>query len=1471
MTIINFPPSPVQGTTFTASNGIGYTYDGIKWIVTSGAGIGPQGPQGPSGPQGEMGPQGVPGNDSMVPGPQGDPGPQGPQGEMGPQGVPGNDSMVPGPHGDPGPQGPQGEMGPQGPQGEMGPQGNTGDPGPQGPQGEMGPQGVPGNDSLVPGPQGDPGPQGPQGEMGPQGVPGNDSMVPGPQGDPGPQGPQGEMGPQGPQGEIGPQGPQGPQGVFDMNSLTVSVGPTDPGSGNLTYNDGTLTFNPPNLPFLMRVSDDSSPILGGQLNLAGNTIQSAPTGNGAGAVNHPAIIEVYSEYNTTSVISSQAGHGYSNGTGIPTTGGSGSGMTVDIAESGGAVFYVHVNNPGSGYHNGDTIFITGGSGTAAFTLGNYNTSIPNETHDWTFGLTGGLTFPDSSIQYTAFPGWTLNYNMNADSNAIQNLSSVQGGNYDSSYVNFITGSGTVIGSIQDGNVYVQTGRSGEIYNTWQFTYATTGTGTIIFPDGTVQPTAYTGTVAWSNVTDAPVISGPQGTTGPSGPQGNQGPIGPSGPQGVAGMNSTVAGPTGPQGNQGPIGPNVPASASQLGSVVIGANIDVTIDGIISIPQSVATTSSVIFNDITVNNINVLGTSTYLIPNEVQGYRLYLATSATNTGSINNGGIVLGSSSTGVRSLLWNYNNGNDYWYTDSTTGFQTEHLIATTSTLANLSVSGQALFGTTYASTTTFSNAPARVDANVNSYAQFVIMNHSADPLASSDVVATANDGSDSSHFIDMGINGTGYSTSSWVINGAGDGYLYVDQGNLAVGTTASNITFFVGPADTTDSIVATFTATSFNVDTINSLNSSTLTLNHGNGGVSVDSLQIPVGTILGSNTSTIYTLAQLTLTNVVSYSHTSTDTLVSGSYGIYNGVAAPYAVYEFSQTPTPALEVGDLLSGAGIPNILPGTSVGFTGTVVLAVGTGTYSNYVVGYSDYSVYGGTPGTPPPGIPVLVGRNTLNANLSVTTQPITDIALTPGIGGNIIVGSSIIPLINDTYDLGSPGKRWRHVWVGAGTIYILDETLGTDTAIGARDGVVYLQGGVGLEVGEFTLKDNQIKIANPTRDILVGSTTATGKVIFNRPITVNTPAGQSTFTVDRLGLTKINSPTSLASTQSALSIVGNASGIQQPRNFNDTMLQITGADNTSTRVSMDAFGTGVYPVIAGRQAGGTVTAPSQTKSGDTLLRFSAQGWGTTGYISTIARINTQAVQDFTDTAAGTRIRFQVTPVNTTTIQTVTADITATGLSLVGNPIGGVTFRDSTFQITAFTSTNAVTRLTAGTGTHVSTSTGNITVWIDPNFGPQGPQGVAGPQGPQGPSGPAGVNGVTSITAGTGTAVSTSTGAVTIWALPAQAITSTGTTQTTGLTVDLSGPTFVTWQPSGNGTRTITLTGFTPGRKIELWITPHATNDIFTVSGVTVSQCSNGKNTFTMNGVGASQQSSFILQFYCTTNAIGGVWIYGSGSL
>jgi hypothetical protein len=77
---------------------------------------------------------------------------------------------------------------------------------------------------------------------------------------------------------------------------------------------------------------------------------------------------------------------------------------------------------------------------------------------------------------------------------------------------------------------------------------------------------------------------------------------------------------------------------------------------------------------------------------------------------------------------------------------------------------------------------------------QFNIQNTSATSNASSDIIATADNGSNLSNFIDMGINGSAYSVVGWSINGADDGYLYTSDGSLAIGTaSAKPLQFFTG------------------------------------------------------------------------------------------------------------------------------------------------------------------------------------------------------------------------------------------------------------------------------------------------------------------------------------------------------------------------------------------------------------------------------------------------------------------------------------------------------------------------------------------------------------------------------------------------------------------------------------------------------------------------------------------------------
>jgi hypothetical protein len=88
----------------------------------------------------------------------------------------------------------------------------------------------------------------------------------------------------------------------------------------------------------------------------------------------------------------------------------------------------------------------------------------------------------------------------------------------------------------------------------------------------------------------------------------------------------------------------------------------------------------------------------------------------------------------------------------------------------------------------------------VNGWIQNNIQNLSSGSNASSDFVATANNGTSdtpgpATHYIDFGINGSGYSAGSWGL--ANDGYAYVDGGDLWLGTntSAKNINFSVGNA----------------------------------------------------------------------------------------------------------------------------------------------------------------------------------------------------------------------------------------------------------------------------------------------------------------------------------------------------------------------------------------------------------------------------------------------------------------------------------------------------------------------------------------------------------------------------------------------------------------------------------------------------------------------------------------------------
>ena len=93
-------------------------------------------------------------------------------------------------------------------------------------------------------------------------------------------------------------------------------------------------------------------------------------------------------------------------------------------------------------------------------------------------------------------------------------------------------------------------------------------------------------------------------------------------------------------------------------------------------------------------------------------------------------------------------------------------------------------------------------DTNINTYGQIHTQNRSSGNAASSDLVATNNNGNESGNYVDMGINSSGY--TSGFIGNANDGYLYNTGSQFYIGNAGltGNLYFFAGGTTNTASMM---------------------------------------------------------------------------------------------------------------------------------------------------------------------------------------------------------------------------------------------------------------------------------------------------------------------------------------------------------------------------------------------------------------------------------------------------------------------------------------------------------------------------------------------------------------------------------------------------------------------------------------------------------------------------------------------
>jgi hypothetical protein len=174
-------------------------------------------------------------------------------------------------------------------------------------------------------------------------------------------------------------------------------------------------------------------------------------------------------------------------------------------------------------------------------------------------------------------------------------------------------------------------------------------------------------------------------------------------------------------------------------------------------------------------------SILLISGGVVKKRVYTATASTNAWSL-----------TGNTGQTNTYNSGSFIGTSDANNlRFRTDntHRMLISST-GNVGIGANPVFATAAekllvdAGTTTSYNVISG-KGTINNYLQLNIQNLSNGTNASSDIVATANDGSETNYYVDLGINSSG--NTSGYFGGARDAYLYNLGEDFLIGTGTAN------------------------------------------------------------------------------------------------------------------------------------------------------------------------------------------------------------------------------------------------------------------------------------------------------------------------------------------------------------------------------------------------------------------------------------------------------------------------------------------------------------------------------------------------------------------------------------------------------------------------------------------------------------------------------------------------------------
>jgi hypothetical protein len=226
-------------------------------------------------------------------------------------------------------------------------------------------------------------------------------------------------------------------------------------------------------------------------------------------------------------------------------------------------------------------------------------------------------------------------------------------------------------------------------------------------------------------------------------------------------------------------------------------------------------------------------------------------------------------------------------------------------------------------------NNPLSIVGSGNNYLQVNIQNRASGRFASADLVITANNGTDNANYINLGINNSGYSDPEFT-NGSGlDGYLYIDGGNLDIGTkTPGRVIEFHAGGVAQNSTIARIDASGINILSgtyrVNNIpsNTFTITLTHSSSTPSVGLNYFAINDA-GYNSSTLGSRRRIPIAETCQIRKASWSHLV-GTLG----------------TPIDLLSTGYVINTSSTP-----PQIGIVSTVISSASDTTPAHYITNFS----------------------------------------------------------------------------------------------------------------------------------------------------------------------------------------------------------------------------------------------------------------------------------------------------------------------------------------------------------------------------------------------------------------------------------------------------------------------------------------------------------------------------------------------